>query len=310
MAAASAPKSAETTSVGAKCEVKALYNHTPESKHTQWSEFDNITDEEDRIKNLGKDFAVVHRMTKVDKESGEFAWITHSIEAQGPRLRKALDQIFSDYPSWYPDGKPYAVSPPFKPYIHRWDEISASLRHQDTSTKTELQLLRRELQKHIEPHLGTLKKIKDSGAVEFELLWLILAPGCLMLSRESGNLSVSVLRSAQLIPKRRNSPAYWFIEHDQIDWDGSATGFKRNSTTIYEYKESTLVIKLGIYPLQFDPNHKEITGKVLARGRIFETLRGFHVKTCNTSKFIMKLDPHRNCFREIEKPVGSIGERN
>ena len=114
--------------IGAKIEVNSLFNHDPQSRHAHWSEFENTTDEEQRVKNLGKDFAVVHRFSKVEKEDGEYAWVTDSIEARSPHLRKTLDRIFCDYPSWYPDAKPYTVSPPFKPYLYRWDRILASLR--------------------------------------------------------------------------------------------------------------------------------------------------------------------------------------
>lgn len=257
---------------------------------------------------MGKDFAVIHRLYKVKAARGEYAWVTHSIEAQSPRLRETLDRIFCDYPSWYPDATPYAVPPPFKPYLHRWDAILASLEHEDTTTKMELQLLRRELQKPLEPHLEALKKVKNSGVVDFELLWLILAPGCLMLSRESGNLCVFLLGAVELVPARPGRPAYWQMELDQIDWDGATTGFKRSQARIYEYEEPTLVCKLGNYPIEFDPNHQEITRKVLDRGRIFESLRGFHVKTCNGNKYTLKRDLHSGCLREIEKPVCSSSE--
>jgi hypothetical protein len=297
-------KPAEKESIGAKCEVKSLFNHDPFSRHIQWSEFQNILDEEHRAKSLGKDFAVVHRFSKVEKDGASSTWVTDSIEAQSPRLRKALDQIFYDYPSWYPDAQPYAVMPPFKPYLHRWNEISASLLHQDTTTRTELQLLCQELQQPLEPHLEALKKVKESGTVAFNLLWLILAPGCLMLSYENGKPCVFSLRAVELIPEHRDTPAHWRMYLNQIDWDGAATRFKRGQEKIYEYKDPTLVIKLGTYPLEFDPNCQEITKKVLARGRIFESLRGFHVKTCNGSKYTLKYDSFHGLYREIEKPVG------
>ena len=293
----------QNASIGAKFEIKSLFNHDPQSRHAQWSEFENTADEEQRVENLGKDFAVVHRFSKVEKDGGEYAWVTDSIEARSPLLRKTLDQIFCDYPSWYPDAKPYTISPPFKPYLHRWDRILASLRDQATTTKTEMQLLRRELQKPLESHLEALKKVKDSGAIAFELLWLILAPGCLMLSCKNGNLCVSRLMSVELVPARKREPAYWQMRLDQIDWDGAITGFKRTEERIYEYKEPTLVVKLGSYPLEFNPNQQEITKKALDRGRIFESHRGFHVKTCNGNKYTLKFDLRDMDLREIEKPV-------
>ena len=293
----------QDASIGAKSEVKSLFNHHPRNRHAQWSEFQNTADEEQRVKNLVEDFAVVHRFSKVEKDGGEYAWVTDSIEARSPLLRKTLDRIFCDYPSWYPDAKPYTISPPFKPYLHQWDRMLASLPHQATTTKTELQLLRRELQRPLEPHLEALKKVKDSGAIAFELLWLILAPGCLMLSRKNGNLCVSRLMYVELVPASRREPAHWQMRLDQVDWDGATTGFKRREEKIYEYEEPTLVIKLGSYPLEFDPNKQEITKKALDRGRIFESLRGFHVKTCNGNKYTLKHEPRHGCLREIEKPV-------
>lgn len=116
----------ELDDTGMLCETKSLYNHSSNygTTHVPWSEFENPTAEEQRILGLGKLFAVIHRYSRVQHDETEVAWVTHSIEARSPRLRKVLDQIFSGYLGWYPDDSPYSVASPFKPYVHRWEDIS------------------------------------------------------------------------------------------------------------------------------------------------------------------------------------------
>ncbi|KAI5868704.1 hypothetical protein GGS23DRAFT_546831 [Durotheca rogersii] len=294
--------SSQDKDVGLKCEVKAFYNHSPDpkSRHQKWSEFENPIAEDKRVQELGKAYAVIHRFSKIgNQESDEYGWTTHSIEAQSIRLRNLLDQVFLDYPNWYPDGSPYAVSPPFQPYVHRWEQILETLKQQDTTTKMEFQLLRRELEPRLKQHLDALKRIREVRTINFDLLWLILAPGSLMLSREQGKNCISRLRTIRLVPKSDAYPAYWELQLDQIDWNGSYSGFETREKEIQEYGDSILITKLEVYPIEFNPDVEEIRKQVLARGAKFEALRGFHVATCTGKKYVKK----NSWGGEAEKPI-------
>ncbi|KAI0966031.1 P-loop containing nucleoside triphosphate hydrolase protein [Xylaria arbuscula] len=282
----------------------ALYNHFTDSKprNVKWSEFPNLSTEEKRIKELGKAFVVIHRRSKIEKDGNE-AWITHSIEAQSPQLRVLLDAVFAEYPQWYPDSTPYAVSPPFKPFVHRWDRILELRKQQDLKTIKQLELLCSELEQPIATHLSALERVKKTQTVSFEALWLILAPGCLMVSKENGNTIVSRLVKADFVAAREPHPAFWALRVAQLNWNGSHFGFEVGVERITEYNDSIFITKLPIYPIEFAPDRREIEEKLLARGRKFEALCSFHIKTCTGKKHVRKYIPARGCYGEEENPV-------
>ncbi|RTE76413.1 hypothetical protein BHE90_009099 [Fusarium euwallaceae] len=295
----------ELDGIGSLCETKSLYNHSsnPSTAHAQWSEFENPTAEEQRVLGLGNPFAVIHRHSRISQDETTVAWATYSIEARSPRLRKVLDQIFSDYHEWYPDDSPYAVHPPFTPYVHRWEDMTTALESEDPTTKGELELLRRELGPLLQQHLDALKKARDTGVISFDLLWLILAPGCLMLSQEGGKTCISRLRDVELVPPSNIIPKqHWRLSLSQIDWNGSYTGTKTTTKKIFEYNGSMSVIKLGVYPLEFEQKHQAIREAMLARGRKFEQLRGFQVATCTGKKYTFRENRYEE-WKEIPKQV-------
>ncbi|KAF2176932.1 P-loop containing nucleoside triphosphate hydrolase protein [Zopfia rhizophila CBS 207.26] len=288
-----------------KVDIITFYNHStdPAKHNSRWSEFQDPVIEENRLRDLGKAFAIIHRQSKVEKDD-IVSWVTTSIEAQSPRLRKVLDAIFSDYLSWYPDGSPYAVAPPFKPYVHRWDTfLEVSKQDVDTKTAEELQMLRRELEPRVSGYLSALERTKQTGTISFEMLWLILAPGCLMVSKKGGNIQVSSLVEVNFIPETRGQPAYYLLSLASVDWNGSYCGLKIDCEKIPEYDEAISVTKLPVYPAKFTVNWAQMKQKLLARGRKFESLLGFHTKTCSGKKYTHEIDPYRGCVKEIEKPV-------
>ncbi|KAF2965665.1 hypothetical protein GQX73_g7922 [Xylaria multiplex] len=287
-----------------RCESLALYNHFPDSSfpNAKWSEFPNLSAEEKRIKELGKAFVVIHRRSKIEKDGNE-AWITHSIEAQSPELRVLLGAVFAEYPQWYPDATPYAVSPPFKPFVHRWDRILELRKQQGSKAIKQLELLCSELEQPIESHLSALERVKKTQTVSFEALWLILAPGCLMVSKENGNTIVSRLLKADFVAARQDHPAFWRLKVARLNWNGSHSGFEGGVERITKYNDSIFITKLPIYPIEFAPDRRGIEEKLLVRGRKFESLRGFHIKTCTGKKYVRKYIPIRGCYAEEENPV-------
>jgi hypothetical protein len=304
--AGEAKTSSEGDLVGSKCEIMTFYNHSthPSERHARWSEFQDPVAEERRLKELGKTFAVIHRQSKVEKDD-LVTWVTTSIEAQSPRLRTVLDTVFGDYPSWYPDGSPYAVGPPFQPYVHRWEtflEVGRQ-RNLDEKTAQELQLLRRELEPRIEGHLSALDRVRKTSAISFENLWLILNPGCLMISSKAGPTQVFKLVQASFIPATTKDPVRYELTLAHVEWNGTYCGIGAASEPIIDYKDSISVAKLPVYPVEFAAEWKDTEQRLIARGRKFESLRGYHVKTCEGKKYTLEMHPIRGCLVEVEKPV-------
>jgi hypothetical protein len=288
--------------IGSKSAIKSLYNHSADTRprHTKWSEFKDLISEEQRLKELGQPYAIVHRFSRYEGGEGEYAWKTLSIEIQSTRLRAILDKIFFDYPDWNSDGSPYTFSPPFKPFIHRWDKILESFKQEkDKSTKKEIELLHQALEPLLSSHLFALKQAKSTGVISFNKLWLILAPGDLMLSCENGNICVSRLKRVKFV---NDEPSHWKVTLDQSDWNGSYCGIASTSSKIYEFAEPMLAIRLNVHPLEFAPNQKDIQDILLARGKKFASLRGFHIMTCIGKKYRIEND-EMGRPREKAKPV-------
>jgi hypothetical protein len=304
--AGEAKASSEGDLVGSKCEIMTFYNHSthPSERRARWSEFQDPVAEERRLKELGKTSAVIHRQSKVEKDD-LVTWVTTSIEAQSPRLRTVLDTVFGDYPSWYPDGSPYAVGPPFQPYVHRWEtflEVGRQ-RNLDEKTAQELQLLRRELEPRIEEHLSALDRVRKTSTISFENLWLILNPGCLMISGKAGPTQVFKLVQASFIPATTTDPARYELTLAYVEWNGTYCGIGAASEPIIDYKDSISVAKLPVYPIEFAAKWKDTEQRLIARGRKFESLRGYHIKTCKGKKYTLEIHPIRGCLVEVEKPV-------
>ncbi|KAI1822693.1 P-loop containing nucleoside triphosphate hydrolase protein [Xylaria intraflava] len=281
-----------------------LYNHnTDPQSQARWSEFQDPVAEEKRLKELGKAFAVIHRQSKVEKD-GLTSWVTTSLEAQSPRLRELLDTIFSDYPSWYPDGQPYAVAPPFQPYVHRWEAFLGVCRrnHPDEKTADELQLLRRELASRIDGSLSALDKVRKTGAISFQNLWLLWNPGSLVMSSAPGPIRVFKFVQATFTPATRVEPAHYDLTLAHAEWNGGYCGLGASHERVVEYKEPISVKKLPVYPVEFADRWEGIERSLIARGRKSESLRGYHIKTCEGKKYTIEVQPLKGLV-EVEKPV-------
>ena len=279
--------------------IMTFYNHStdPSPRMARWSEFQDPVHEERRLRDLAHGFAVVHRMIKVG-EGDEVGWATSSIEAKSPGLRAVLDSVFRNYPSWYADASPYAVSPPFKPYVHRWSALLEEVERAraDELLDDELRLLKDTLEPRIANQLSALKRVKETGTVSFDDLWLILGPGCLIVSNDC--TKAFRLVDVEFTPRCGPQPAYYTAVLAYVDWNGAVSGVAGRNLRIYEFNQPRSVDKLPFYPLDFSPRARLIEEKLLARGRKFEALRGFHVKAYAGTKYV-EVGPGRIA----EKPV-------
>ncbi|KAI1172763.1 P-loop containing nucleoside triphosphate hydrolase protein [Nemania sp. FL0916] len=291
------------------CAVKKLYNHTSNSslwsESSRWSEFEDEAAEYQRVKDLIKSFIVIHRLSRAER-NGVTTWVTHSIEAQSLDLRQLLDTIFSGYSSWYSDSSPYTVYPPFKPYIHRWDKLLEFTKQIDSNHAKDLLILQRELEPLLKPHFSTLEAINTTGIVTFNLLWLILAPGCSMVSNENGITCIYHLKSAELVSRTAFDPEHWQLTQAQIQWNGMRCTTRRVEMRIDKFEEPMLVRKLNVYPLNFAEDPEGIKYNALVRGRKYESLRGLHVKTCTGRKYVWKDGDGRGMQRVAEPISGRV----
>ena len=292
------------------CGIRNLYNHSVDRnpRFAKWSEFQDLILEEKHLKERGLAYPLIQRFSKAVAPDGEVSWGTHSIEIQSPRLKAIFDKVFVGYPEWYPDAAPYTFFPPFKPLVHRWDVILEAFNAvEDEGTKEEIALALQALVPLIATHLSAINKARETLVVSHEQLWLLLAPGSIMVSSEQGSTCALRLLNVSYTPANVNcgTPAVWDLLLGQYDWNGSYCGLRGVSKRIVEYKEDTLVTKFDVYPLEFAPGKDKIEQELLARGQKWAELRGMHVKHCVGKKYVKVVGPD-GCPREIAKPVSSF----
>jgi hypothetical protein len=301
-------KSANEPSVGSICAMKDLYNHSSSTQpwNAKWSEIQDPILEERRLKALGESHIIVRRYSRKGTDD---AWAVHSIELKSPRLRAIFAKIFEDYPNLFPDDNPFTFFPPFKPLIHRWEKFTQTYEAEtDKETKMELHIFRREVEPLLSTNRSALKEAKLTGVLDFENLWLFFAPGCLMISQEYGNDCLFKLVAAKLVEPddddydfatENREKSYWMLDLGQIDWDGSRSGFALISKKVHQFDLPRLFRRMGVYPFEFALDHQKI------QERIFESLRGYHVKTCTGRKFVMRRESSLERPKLVTEPVSA-----
>lgn len=305
----------ESGGLGAWCETKRLYNHSSETSGSgsKWSEFADMAMEERRLKLLGESFAVVHRLhrKKLKDQDGTLGpWETLSIEVQSPRLRKILTALLHDYPGWNTKGTPFTFFPPFPPFFHKWERLSSPLSEfgdpGDAAGEMEMALLRDELTPSLDPLIATLNNIKETGAVSFDNLWMIFAPGTLVAGREDGQLSVGRLLRIEFVEESESllgrDPPKWRLKLARIDWNGSYCGYTVGFVEVAEFKDLKHIQDMATFPLHFMRDHEKVREALVMRGRRFASLRGSQTKTCRGRKFVKKEDS-RGMEKVVAKPV-------
>ncbi|RMZ71996.1 TOB3 (member of AAA-ATPase family) [Pyrenophora seminiperda CCB06] len=287
--------------------IRALYNHSTTSnpRDAKWSEFHDLILEEKHLKERGKDYPIVQRLSKVETDDGEISWVNHSIEIQSERLKALFDKVFVGYPTWYPDAAPYTFFPPFKPLVHRWaailDAFAEVHKGDDQRLKDDIANLRGVLEPLLLNHLSAMNKARETLVVSFEQLWFFLAPGSIMFSSDQGSACALVLLQVDFTPSRSMSPAFWTLLLGQYDWNGNYCGLRRVEKIISEFKDDTLVTKFDVYPLEYAPDKEKIELELVARGEKWAQLRGMHIKNVVGKKYV--LVDVGGYTREVVKPV-------
>ncbi|KAF3273567.1 hypothetical protein TWF970_008935 [Orbilia oligospora] len=294
---------------GAKSETKRLYNHSKGDETALWSEFDDPAKEERRLQAIGHRSAIIQRFSKEEGDGDGQApsWKTQTIEIQSSRLKTSLENIFTGYPDWNSGPTPFTFSPPFKSFFHVWDKIleESGSKQKEYPIRAEVGLLREALKPNITPYLSELKQIKDANAIVFKSLWLLFAPGTLVVTKLGTRLCVSKLRSLKFKEKKesvyKKRPDRWRLELLRYDWNGSYCGFISFVVKIPDFDGSQRVTSLAAFPFEFLPNQAQVQEQLLSRGQKFAALRGFSIHNCVGSKYVIEKTYFSS--KEVEKPV-------
>ncbi|KAK8079549.1 hypothetical protein PG997_007367 [Apiospora hydei] len=263
--------------------VSNWYHHRCQydSCQVRWSEFAVVDEEEADLQKRALQVPIVHRHEFKNKR-----WITSDITVQDEAMRKVLDKVLNKYQDLDLEVINYTFEPPFMPLVHRWDDLktyhataeAGSLKNAATAL---LAFLTPVIASSVLSHALT----KKTGKVNFENIWQIFP----RTSWSLPNFSAST-PSAGYRPEIGSCPAAWTIDIEYVDWNGEASGFTTTSVNMCEFEGVRRVQALPVFPISFLGDVEKTKATFIARGRKFESLRGYKFMLCNGTKITLETE--------------------
>ncbi|KAK4151118.1 mitochondrial sorting [Chaetomidium leptoderma] len=263
--------------VGSVGEAKNIYKGTSDDDGN-WTWVDKYPDdaEEAAENEETATFAVVVRNQKSNDSRKKLE--AHSIIVQSPQIRAALAEIMVDYPGVACELTRLEFEAPFKPFVHRWAELTKYLEKPDLDDKTKehMKVLIDILNYEIGDNIKTFQDYVKNGVVCFKDLWMIFQPGNVVVSAHVGPLSAFEMVETEYM--QNNCGKFLQVRCDCVDYGGKEFGRYQEAINISEFIGTKKITGLKVYPLHFHEEKETVAAKLVKRGEIFESLAGHHYK--------------------------------
>jgi hypothetical protein len=266
--------------IGALTKVKSLYEGRGNycSCCKVWDDEKPVDHDDAHLRELEEKkrqrYAVLRRQTR----HGRGTWKTHSLVINSKIIRERLITLFSDYPSIDPHAVELSFTPPFLPFVHRWEQLMLLQKEEKSELALEhLTLLIDTLGPETEKSFKSLQNIETTGYVAFENLELVYVSGETIVQTSADVIAAGVLRDVSLM--KDSGMSVYLFSVDVVDWDGVKFGIKKEQWILPEYKGSRRLTELEILPLDKFPEPQTTKEQLIAQGRKFESLRGYHFCT-------------------------------
>lgn len=261
---------------GTLCDFRTLYQTKPDvyGKHSWTKEVpidlpDPVEDAE------SAQYALIVRKEKC--YDGRRSLSIHSVIVQSERLKEFLKKALKDYPGITPTLQRLEITSPFRPFVHRWEEIT-KLRdeEQDPTAKAHVDLFYRIMDGELRDMINRKNDLVAKGVITHELAWTILEPQGVFLSSSDGALRAYLSTQA--------SAGYELLQHDYleveyVEFDGSKFGYKYTEFTIPHFAGTIPITSLPIFPLEYHPEKDTVQEVLTARGKKWESYKGYHFKS-------------------------------
>lgn len=172
----------------------------------------------------------------------------------------------------------FVVRAHFEPFVHRWEAFKKAIDEQeDGETKQHLQLLHKVLQEELKDVIAAKEDYITNKVITYDHLWTIFQPGCTVYSNEWGRDCGARFNQGSYYDHPKFGPVYG-LNTQKLDWDGDKFGYSAGQHVVPAFAGTMPIANLEAFPLEFHPNQKEITAKLLKRGKLFEHYHGYHYK--------------------------------
>ncbi|KAI8624322.1 P-loop containing nucleoside triphosphate hydrolase protein [Xylariaceae sp. FL1651] len=262
--------------VGMVCEKKDLYQKIDKHNRATWTaEIPDDLDEAAENEETEKYALLIRNRKSYDSRK---KLEIDSIVIQSPLLKTVLRSVLKDYPGVTATLSRLIFSAPFKPFVHRWYQLTKALDGEhDGDTKTHLKLLHNVLYSELKDVIAATEDYVKNKVVTYEQIWTIFQPGCLVYATRLSKPVAVRLIDGQFIQHQRLGPCFQ-LKCDRVDWDGSRFGYDVSPHFIMPFEGTTPITELDCFPLAYHSDEKGTIERLIARGRQFEAFAGFHYK--------------------------------
>ncbi|KAM0421225.1 hypothetical protein ACHAPT_010945 [Fusarium lateritium] len=197
-------------------------------------------------------------------------------------MRALLQTALANYQDLDLEVANWTFSPPFMPIVHRWDKLCSLCEDSATEEATELIEFLRPI---LAPQVDSLANTRKTGTIKFGDLWQIFAPHEFAVTGFYDVEAVCRVAKYELVePPDPMNPPYWTVELEYLDWNGHRCGYATTTVVINWFAGYRRVALLPAYPLSFHSDAPGMRQQITARGRVFESLRGYHFRACSGTK--------------------------
>ncbi|KAI1146250.1 P-loop containing nucleoside triphosphate hydrolase protein [Nemania diffusa] len=267
----------EKATVGMVCEKKDLYQEIDGNKSVTWTYKmpDNLGKAAENKETQKYAILVRNRKSGDSRKKLEI----DSIVIQSPLLKAVLHDVLKGYPGVTTTLTRLIFSAPFQPFVHRRVQLNAALAGKYINdTKTHLALLKDILYNELGEVITATEDYIKNKVVTYKEIWTIFEPGCIVYANQLGTSVARRLIDGQFITHAKLGPCFE-LRCEAVDWDGSDFGYNKSTRFIGPFEGTVPITDLECFPLAYHPNKEGIREKLVARGRQFEMLAGYHYKS-------------------------------
>lgn len=201
-----------------------------------------------------------------------------SIVVQSPLLKEALGTVLKNYPGITTSLDRLTFKAPFQPFVHRWKNLLDALEtEQDPETKAHLELFHRTIEAELRDDLKARDDFILNGVITYDTVWMIFEPGTTVFTVEDGQNCAAKFTNGNYQQTRCGN--FYGLSCQRVDWDGENFGFGGALFRVWEWEGTKKITKLSAYPIEYHANLNKVKEELVARGKAFEALSGYHYKS-------------------------------
>ncbi|KAF4839677.1 26S proteasome regulatory subunit 4-like protein A [Colletotrichum siamense] len=222
---------------------------------------------------------IARREVNVEATDGNVLAL-HSVIVNSPHIKRALGDVFQGYPGVSTTLKKVEFKAPFQPFFHRWRALQKCVEDEeevDELARQHVKLLYDVLAPEIKPQIERARDLRKNEVVSFDYLWTLFEPDTEAYARVDDQDRLFLVKNARYEPRSDGSVVFT-LKCQFVDTDGIRFGLASKVFEVHMFDDLLPIRELAIYPSNLHPGMKKIREKLEARGKLFESYKGFHYK--------------------------------